>query len=61
MTPKEETPPEKIPSLGELYTPAEVAVTLKVKERVVLDLLRKGKLRGVKVGKVWRIRPKVGC
>ena len=56
MTPKNEAPPKKIPPMEELYTPAEVAAPLRVKERVVLELLRSGKLRGVKVGKAWRIR-----
>jgi excisionase family DNA binding protein len=55
MKPKDEAPKE-IPSVEKLYTPKEVAVPLRVNERVILDLLRKGKLGGVKVGKAWRIR-----
>jgi excisionase family DNA binding protein len=37
------------------YSPKQVAEPLGVKERVILDLLRSGKLRGVKIGKFWRI------
>jgi excisionase family DNA binding protein len=38
------------------YTPEEVAELLRVKRKHVLDLLRSGRLKGVKVGKFWRIR-----
>ena len=47
---------KNIPPLERFYTPKEVAEALKVKERVILDMLRKGQIRGVKVGKAWRIR-----
>lgn len=37
-------------------TPAEVAEVLKLAEKTVKDWLRAGKLQGVKIGKVWRVR-----
>ena len=37
-------------------TPQEVADKLVIKNRTVLEWLRTGKLKGVKAGKVWRIR-----
>jgi excisionase family DNA binding protein len=46
----EHTPPEDV------YTPKEIATTLKLTEKTVLDYLREGKLPGMKVGKHWRIR-----
>lgn len=39
----------------EVLTPVEVAEWFKVPVRTVLRLLRVGELKGVKVGKVWRI------
>ncbi len=39
----------------ELLTPEEVGSFLKLKPRSVKDLLRSGKLPGLKVGKVWRV------
>jgi excisionase family DNA binding protein len=48
--------PENSPLAGRFYTPTEIAEALRVKERVVLDLLRGGKIKGVKVGKEWRVR-----
>jgi len=42
---------------GKLLTPQEVADFLQVDFRTVYQLLRSGKLGGVKVGRVWRIRP----
>src|SRR5438309_688243 len=45
---------------GEMfYTPAEVAARLKVKQRTVMEWLRTGQLRGVKLGpggRLWRVR-----
>ncbi len=38
-----------------LLTPSNVASRLQVNERTVTQLLRKGHLRGFKVGKEWRI------
>ncbi len=40
-----------------LLTPRQVADFLQVDFRTVYHLLRSGKLSGVKVGRVWRIRP----
>lgn len=40
-----------------LLTPEQVAERLQVKERTVLDWLRAGELRGLKLGRLWRIRP----
>lgn len=36
-------------------TPAQVAETLQVEETTVREWLRKGSLRGTKVGRLWRI------
>jgi len=47
---------EELTSIGELYTPAEVAEYLKIAEKTVKDFLRNGRLKGVKVGKEWRIK-----
>ncbi len=38
-----------------LLTPTDVANRLQVNERTVTQWLRKGHLRGFKVGKEWRI------
>ncbi|MHC9542464.1 MAG: helix-turn-helix domain-containing protein [Vulcanimicrobiota bacterium] len=43
-------------SLEELYTPEEVAEYLKIAEKTVKDFLRAGRIKGVKVGKEWRIK-----
>ncbi len=40
-----------------LLTPVDVANRLQVDERTVTQWLRKGRLRGFKVGKEWRISP----
>ena len=40
-----------------LLTPSNVASRLQVNERTVTLWLRKGQLRGFKVGKEWRISP----
>ena len=43
---------------GKVYiTPEEVAEELRVNVNVVSAWLRKGMMRGIKVGKYWRIRP----
>ena len=39
-----------------LLTPKEVVEKLKVSEQTVLRWLRNGKLKGVKVGKLWRVK-----
>jgi excisionase family DNA binding protein len=38
-----------------LYDPAQVAEYLQLHRETVMDHLRSGKLRGRKVGKVWRV------
>lgn len=38
-----------------LLTPQQVADYLQVDFRTVYSLLRSGKLKGVKIGRVWRI------
>ncbi len=40
-----------------LLTPTDVANRLQVNERTVTLWLRKGYLRGFKIGKEWRISP----
>ncbi len=40
-----------------LLTPSNVASRLQVNERTVTQWLRKGHLRGFKIGKEWRISP----
>ncbi len=40
-----------------LLTPTDVANSLQVNERTVTQWLRKGRLRGFKLGKEWRISP----
>jgi excisionase family DNA binding protein len=37
------------------YTPAEAARILRVSERTVKEHLRKGRLHGIKVGRLWRV------
>ncbi len=41
-----------------LLTPEDIANRLQVKERTVTQWLRKGHLRGFKVGKEWRVSVK---
>ncbi len=41
-----------------LMTPPQVARRLQVNERTVTQWLRKGSLRGYKVGKEWRVSPR---
>ena len=41
-----------------LMTPPQVARHLQVSERTVTQWLRKGHLRGFKVGKEWRVSPR---
>lgn len=38
-----------------LYTPAEVAEKLKVNREVIYKWLQRGKLKGRKIGKLWRV------
>jgi excisionase family DNA binding protein len=41
-----------------LLTPEETAQRLKISERTVVEWLRRGRLAGVKVGRLWRVRPR---
>ncbi len=41
-----------------LLTPVDVADRLQVNERTVTHWLRKGQLRGFKIGKEWRVSVK---
>ncbi|HSR72880.1 MAG TPA: helix-turn-helix domain-containing protein [Kiloniellales bacterium] len=48
--------PDPPPSASErLLTPPQVAARLQVNERTVTQWLRKGHLRGFKIGKEWRV------
>ncbi len=40
-----------------MLTPAQVAAHLQVTERTVCDWLKKGRLHGVKLGRLWRVPP----
>ncbi len=41
-----------------LLTPTDVANHLQVNERTVTQWLRRGHLRGFKIGKEWRVSPR---
>jgi excisionase family DNA binding protein len=41
-----------------LLTPVEAAARLKVSRFTMGDWLRSGKIKGVKVGRLWRVREK---
>jgi excisionase family DNA binding protein len=43
-------------SIGKIFTPEEVAERLTVSIKTVKDWLRSGKLKGVKAGRLWRVR-----
>jgi len=45
----------RLPTYG-LCTPREAAVMLRVTPRTVSRWCRDGKLRAIKIGRVWRIR-----
>jgi excisionase family DNA binding protein len=40
-----------------LLTPEQVASRLQVTPRTIYDWLRNGRLRGIKIGRLWRVRP----
>jgi acetyl-CoA synthetase len=44
------------PCEEEFFTPEEVAQKLKVSLRTIKTHLLRGRLKGVKVGRLWRIR-----
>lgn len=39
-----------------LLTPEEVADYLSIAQKTVKDYLRDGKIRGIKIGRAWRVR-----
>jgi excisionase family DNA binding protein len=43
----------------EYYTPEQIAAKLQVKTRTVQEWLRTGRLGGLKLGKLWRVRKEV--
>ena len=45
----------KMIMVSKVYTPKEVAEILKTSERTVQEMFRSRKLKGIKVGKSWRI------
>ena len=42
-------------SEDKLLTPSQVAQQLQINERTVTNWLRRGRLRGFKIGKEWRV------
>lgn len=49
-------PPARVYFSG-LLAPGQAAAALGVSESTALRMLRTGRLRGIKVGKLWRVRP----
>ncbi len=43
-------------AVEKLLTPKEVAYLLQVKPVTIMTYLRRGELKGVKVGRLWRVR-----
>lgn len=41
----------------DLLTPEDAAKVLKVKPETIREWLRTGKLKGLRAGRLWRIRP----
>jgi excisionase family DNA binding protein len=41
--------------LDKVYTPQQAAEILSISDKTLMDWLRAGKIKGVKVGKYWRI------
>ncbi len=39
-----------------LLTPEQVAERLQMSKLTIMDYLRKGKLKGIKFGRIWRIK-----
>src|SRR5262245_23173862 len=40
-----------------LLTPEQVASRLQVADQTVYNLLRRGQLRGFRIGRLWRVKP----
>jgi len=41
--------------MDRIYTPEEIAERLRVSRKAVYDWLNKGRLKGFKAGKMWRV------
>lgn len=41
--------------LDKVYTPQQAAEVLSISEKTLMNWLRAGKIKGVKVGRLWRI------
>ena len=50
-----DVPPEVIPVANRLLTPEEVAGRLQISRLTVMSYLRGGVLKGIKVGRLWRV------
>jgi excisionase family DNA binding protein len=50
------TEPRRLHRMDEMLTPKEVAKMLKVSDFAIRKWLKEKKLRGVKLGDLWRIR-----
>ena len=48
--------PSSYPPAEGILTPDEAAAYLRVTPRTVTKLLREGTIKGIKIGKFWRIR-----
>ena len=46
----------EVTEVGKLYTPDQVAQMLQVAPRTILDWIKKGRLRGLRFGRGWRIK-----
>jgi excisionase family DNA binding protein len=43
--------------MDELFTAEKVAAILQLSPKTIKDWLRAGKLRGCKIGRLWRVKP----
>jgi excisionase family DNA binding protein len=48
---------DNLPRAERLLTPAEVARALGIPRNTLYNWLKHGRLRGVKIGRQWRIQP----
>jgi len=46
----------EVTEVGKLYTPDQIAQMLQVAPRTILDWIKKGRLRGLRFGRGWRIK-----
>jgi len=42
--------------MEKVYTPEQVAEILQISRYTVMEWLRNGKLKGIRIGKLWRVR-----